>query len=125
MTSQVRVIALAIVMRPQSREFLAFQSYDRTTGLIYHRPLGGGIEFGEPAEAAVRRELMEEIGVEVAPQRLLTATESIFTLHGKAGHQIALLVECRFADASLYDHNIFPTSTTMARTGCGGRWRRP
>ncbi len=62
----IRVIAIAVIARPTDGALLVYDGYDSVKRELYHRPLGGGIEFGETAEAAVRRELHEEIGVELA-----------------------------------------------------------
>jgi len=40
-------------------------------------PPGGGVEFGEPMTDALRREFMEETGVEIAVQQLLYVTEFV------------------------------------------------
>ena len=60
------------------------------------RAIGGGIEFGERAADALRREFREELGVEVTSERLLAVTENIFTFLGVPGHEIVHIfaVEC-------------------------------
>ena len=51
---------------------------------------GGRAELGEPAEATLRREMREEIGVEVRVERLLWVVENFFTLQGADHHRLAL-----------------------------------
>lgn len=57
------------------------------------RPLGGGIEFGEPAETAVCRELKEEIDADARVQRLLGIFENIYTHQGQTGHEVVFAFE--------------------------------
>jgi 8-oxo-dGTP pyrophosphatase MutT (NUDIX family) len=120
MTNAIRIIALAIIRRPGTQEFLVFQGHDPSRNLKYHRPFGGGMEFGETAEAAVRRELLEEIGADVIPQRLLPAAQSFFAIKDRHIHEIALPVECRFADRSLYERDRFQD---LEGNGEDGLWR--
>ena len=47
------------------------------------RPPGGGIKPGEPFEAGIVREALEETGLEVEVERYLVAAEALF-LHGAA-----------------------------------------
>jgi 8-oxo-dGTP pyrophosphatase MutT (NUDIX family) len=55
----------------------------------FARAIGGGIEFGETADAAIRREFLEELGVELTGARLLRIVENIFEVGGRPGHEIA------------------------------------
>ena len=50
--SLIRPIALAVPRRGD--DLLVFEGHDPTKGQTFYRPLGGGIDFGETAEAAVR-----------------------------------------------------------------------
>ncbi|MBA2540663.1 MAG: NUDIX domain-containing protein [Deltaproteobacteria bacterium] len=100
--SSIRVIAIAVISRPSDGALLVYDGYDSVTRELYHRPLGGGIEFGETAEVAVRRELREEIGVELADVAMLGFLENLFTVDGRAGHQIVAVFSARLVDTSLY-----------------------
>jgi 8-oxo-dGTP pyrophosphatase MutT (NUDIX family) len=96
-----RPLALG-VFRFEDHIFVA-EGHDRTRRQTFFRPLGGGIEFGEPAALTVRREIREEIGAEVIVERYLATLENIFTYEGRAGHEIVLLYISRFADPAYYD----------------------
>ena len=101
----IRVIAIAIIRRGDS--ILVFEGLDSTKGNRFYRPLGGGVEFGETSQQAVKREIKEEIDQDITDLRLLTTLESIFTLEGETGHEIVYVYEGRFADASAYNHESF------------------
>ena len=60
----------------------------------YYYSIGGGVHIGESAEEAVKREVLEETGVEYEVERLAFIHENFFdgdgTLEGREGHEIAL-----------------------------------
>ena len=60
----------------------------------YYYSIGGGVHIGESAEEAVKREVLEETGVEYEVERLAFIHENFFegdgTLEGRACHEIAL-----------------------------------
>lgn len=100
--SQIRVIAIAVIARPSDGALLVYDGYDTVKREAYHRPLGGGIEFGETAETALRREIREEIGQELAEVALLGFLENLFVNDGRPGHQIVAVFSARLVDPSLY-----------------------
>ncbi len=102
---QIRPLALGVVWRGD--DILVFEGYDHVKGETFYRPLGGGIEFGERSQEAVRREFREELGVELVGVRYLATVENIFICNGQRGHEIVLLYEATLADSSLYEREIF------------------
>jgi len=72
MKNHVRPIAIAVIkrerpagQRDEDDSILVFEGYDSLKDQIFYRPLGGTIEFGEPAEQTVHRELCEELNLEL------------------------------------------------------------
>ena len=100
---RARPISLAVIRRGE--DLLVYRGQSRVEPKPYFRPLGGGIEFGERAEAALHRELMEELGVEVTAAHLLGVLENIFTNDGEVRHEIVFVYEALLVDRSLYDRN--------------------
>ena len=102
-TPSIRPKAVCTVRR--GAEILVSAARDSVKGETYYGPLGGGIEFGELAAHAVRREMMEELGAGLAGVRLLGVLENIFTYEGRPGHEIVFVFLGRFADATLYQRD--------------------
>ena len=105
MTGHIRPIVLALIWRGE--ELLVFEGYDRADGGTFYRPLGGGIRFGERSDEALRRELREELGVELVGVRYLRTLENLFVHNGEPGHEIVQLYEATLADPSLYQREHF------------------
>lgn len=96
-----RVTVLALIRN--GNRILVQQGYDSLRQQTFFRPLGGGVDYGERAEEALRREFMEELEAELSNIRLQRVIENIFTLEGLAGHEIIFLFEAELKDTSLYD----------------------
>lgn len=104
--NQIRPLAIC-VFRNEDRILVA-EGYDPVKKQTFYRPLGGGIEFGERSEETICRELMEEIGVEVAQGSLeyLGAVENIFIFNGTPGHEIMMIYDGVLKDSELYDQSM-------------------
>ena len=103
--SAIRPIAIGVVRR--GPEILVFDAYDSVSGERFHRPLGGGIEFGERAADAVARELREETGHGVTVDGLLGVIENLFTHEGREHHEICFVFDVRFDEPRAYEVELF------------------
>lgn len=114
---------MAVVRRPSDGAILVQRDADRRRG-PFERPLGGHVEFGERAEQALRRELLEEIGQEIDNVRLVQVVENLFTMDGVPGHEMVFVFEADFVDTSAYDideQTILDDPTGRVRVS----WRAP
>lgn len=116
----IRPIAICVVRRGD--EILVMEARDESRDLTFYRPLGGGIEFGERSDIAVRRELQEEIGAELEALSLMTVLENLFEFEGEAWHEIVFVYEATLADPSLYDRPTFVVTEGTATLPAV--WRR-
>ena len=97
----VRTIAICLIHK-DDQIFLA-ERFDRVKGSHFYRPLGGGVEFGEYGYETVAREFREEIKATLKDIRYLFTVENIFSLESKRGHEIVMVYEASFADATFYE----------------------
>jgi ADP-ribose pyrophosphatase YjhB (NUDIX family) len=94
------VKAMAVIRRPRDGALLVSEHAEPE---LFHRPLGGHVEFGEYALDTVHRELQEEIGQGLAQVRLLGVLENIFPWPGGIEHEIVFLYAAAFSDSAAYD----------------------
>jgi ADP-ribose pyrophosphatase YjhB (NUDIX family) len=96
------VRAVVVIRRPADGALLVSEQAGRREP-IYHRLLGGHVEFGEYAVAAAHRELAEEIGQRLTGVRLLGVLENIFDWPGFTSHQVIFVFAAALADPAAYE----------------------
>lgn len=97
---RIRPIVIGVALR-DDRVF-AIEGFDTRKGERFYRPPGGGIEFGETGEQALRREFREELDVELTSATYLGTLENVFTYEGRLGHEIVLVYRIELADGERF-----------------------
>ena len=107
MSKKKRIRPLAICVIRHHDRILVAEGYDSIKDEYFYRPLGGGIEFGEPSVETICRELIEEINAEVDRESLkfLGAVENIFHFNGTPGHEIVLIYDGTLKESGLYEQD--------------------
>ncbi|MET0136618.1 MAG: NUDIX domain-containing protein [Kibdelosporangium sp.] len=96
----IAVKAHVVIVRPSDGAMLL------TGAAEFVRPPGGTVEFGELAVAAARREILEELGCELAAVSLAGVLENRFVLNGVDGHEIVFVFRGALSD-ELYSRESF------------------
>ena len=97
-----RIRASTICVIRHGDRILAAPGYAGSKGVFY-RPLGGEINFGEHSRQAIRRELREEIQVDITEPRYLGVIENFYTLFDVPQHELVIIYEAELVDSSLYE----------------------
>jgi len=88
---------MVLIRRPRDGALLVSEEANPAAEL-FHRPLGGHVEFGEYAVDTVHREFREEIGQELTAVRLAGVLENIFQWGGTPQHEIVFIFTAALAD---------------------------
>lgn len=86
---------------------LLVEFFDMVKRDYYYRAPGGNVEFGEPTEDALHREIREEMSTEVEILGTPLILENIFTCNGNPGHEIAYLYPSHLIDPQYYTRDEF------------------
>jgi 8-oxo-dGTP pyrophosphatase MutT (NUDIX family) len=113
--AHIRPTALCCFIR-DDKEFLGVHGFDHHKREEFFRFPGGGIEFGETGEQAVRREIYEELGQEIRIIRHLGFLENLFDYDGKPHHEIVQVFLAKFVDPVAYQRDRF--EVTENYEGC-------
>ncbi|MDA0267872.1 MAG: NUDIX hydrolase [Cyanobacteria bacterium] len=105
MGKKPRIRPIAICLFRQGDRILVYEDTDSVRQLRFGRPLGGGLDFGETSEAAIAREIREELSAEIHSIQLLGILESVFEYEGKPGHEIVFVYDAKFVNESLYERS--------------------
>jgi 8-oxo-dGTP pyrophosphatase MutT (NUDIX family) len=121
-TPRIRTVARCIIRRPADGAILVIHAFDEVKSEPFFIPPGGGIQFGESSEDAVRREFREEFAADVTNLRHIATIENRFHHRGRPGHEIVLIYEGTLIDESLYPRETIPViDGGELLVGC---WRR-
>lgn len=102
---RIRPIAIGIIWRGD--HLLVEQVCDDDGQVDGWRPIGGGIEFGERAGDALKREFAEELNETIGEPTLLTVMENHYEHYGLRGHEVAFVFEASFADPQVLQRDTF------------------
>lgn len=94
----IRTTVLGIVRRDE--EYLVQRLTD-AGGDPFHRPIGGGVEFGESSGRALEREFREELDVAVSAGSTLGTIENRFAWGGERKHEVVIVRTAAFEDDAL------------------------
>lgn len=94
---EIRPIALGLAIK--NNKVLVSEGYDKVKDQTFYRCLGGGIEFLEKSNEALKREFKEEIGADVTVKEFLGLEENIFTFNGKNGHELIFVYNVDVKDS--------------------------
>jgi len=98
---EIRPIVLGIAKR--ENKLLVGEGIDKVKNNTFYRCLGGGIEFLEKSEEALKRELKEEINANIKVKRFLGFEENIFVYNGKNAHEIILFYDIEIDEKDYKD----------------------
>lgn len=96
---EIRPIVLGVIKR--GNKLLVSKGYNKANNQEFYRCLGGGIEFCETSENALKREFKEEINIDIKIGDFLGIAENIFNFEGKDAHELVLFYEA-FIDDKYY-----------------------
>jgi ADP-ribose pyrophosphatase YjhB (NUDIX family) len=105
LSRRIRPLAICLFRR-EDGSILVAPGFDPVKQQRFYRPLGGEIEFGERAEEAARREILEELNAESQDLRLIGIFENLFVYLGEPGHELVWVYEARFSDTSFYERDV-------------------
>ena len=93
---EIRPIALGLAIK--NNKLLVSEGFDKIKNETFYRCLGGGIEFLEKSEEALKREFLEEINIDITVKDFLGISENIFTYQGKKAHELILFYSIDISD---------------------------
>jgi len=120
---KIRALALALIKDADGR-YLLHKMFDNKLKQVFYRPVGGGVDFHEPARLSIAREIREELGYEISVDELVQTFENIFVIEDLKGHEMVSVFRARFKDQSAYDFDeleIFESGKSVAKAV----WKTP
>ena len=98
---EIRPVVLGLAKR--NNKILVREIYDKKEKKTFYRSLGGGIEFQETSEEALKREFKEELNIDITVKDFLGVFENIFAFEGKKAHEIILFYNIEIKEEDYKD----------------------
>lgn len=102
---EIRPIVLGLAVK--NNKLLVSESFDSVKNQTFYRCLGGGIEFLEKSEVALKREFLEEINKNITIKDFLGISESIFTYEEKRAHELILFYSIELSNEDFQEEYKF------------------
>ena len=102
---EIRPIVLGLAVK--NNKLLVSEGFDSVKNQTFYRCLGGGIEFLEKSEVALKREFLEEINKNITIKDFLGISESIFTYEGKRAHELILFYSIELSNEDFQEEYKF------------------
>lgn len=111
---EIRPIVLGLAIK--DGKLLVGEGYDKVKNQTFYRCLGGGIEFLEKSDVALKREFLEEIGADITVNDFLGMSENIFTYEGKYAHELVFIYSVYIKDSDYKEeYNIIDEQNHIAK----------
>ena len=101
---EIRPVVLGLAIK--NNKLLVSEGFDKIKNETFYRCLGGGIEFLEKSEEALKREFLEEINISITVKDFLGISENIFTYQGKKAHELILFYSIEISDENYQEEYI-------------------
>lgn len=96
---EIRPVVLGIAM--DKNKILVSEGYDKIKKQTFYRCLGGGIEFLETSQEALKREYKEELDIDIIVEEFRGISENIFTYQGKKAHELILFYNIKIQEKDI------------------------
>lgn len=96
---EIRPVVLGIARK--GNKILVSEGHDKVKNQVFYRCLGGGIEFLEKSDVALKREFKEELGIDIAVGEFLGIAENIFNFQGNDAHELVLFYNIKLKDEDI------------------------
>ena len=96
---EIRPIVLGIARK--DNKILVSEGFDKVKKQTFYRCLGGGIEFLETSQEALKREYKEELDIDIIVEDFRGISENIFTYQGKKAHELILFYNIKIQEKDI------------------------
>ena len=110
---EIRPIVLGLAIK--DGKLLVGESFDKVKNQTFYRCLGGGINFLERSEDALKREFKEEINSTITVKDFLGVSENIFVYQGKNAHEIVFYYSVIIPEADIKEEYYIQESKSIAK----------